>query len=125
MQAVFKRFGTSSWASGPARGTHVTEVERRALAYGLPPVVWPDPFPGNTLLAMRAATYAAEAGVAKGFASWAFREAFAAGQDLSKLENVLGAAGVRGVPTLVMGKGVFFGDDQLEAAADYVARSGG
>ena len=40
------------------------EVERRAADYGLPPMRWPDPWPGNMLSAMRAATYAAQIGKA-------------------------------------------------------------
>ncbi len=47
-------------ATGRAAG--LAEVERRAQAYGLPPIRWPDPFPGNMLFAMRAATFAKEIG---------------------------------------------------------------
>ena len=47
-------------------------------AYGLPPIRWPEPFPGNTLVAMRAATYAKEIGRAVAFSLAAFRQAFAA-----------------------------------------------
>ena len=52
---LFKRFGRDSWARGEGRDQGMREVERRASAYGLPPIKWPEPFPGNTLLAMRAA----------------------------------------------------------------------
>jgi 2-hydroxychromene-2-carboxylate isomerase len=89
---LFKRFGRDSWANGPERDAGIAEVERRAAAYGLPPLRWPDPFPGNTLTAMRAATFAKQTGRTVSFALAAFRQAFAAGRDLSETDNVLLAA---------------------------------
>jgi 2-hydroxychromene-2-carboxylate isomerase len=58
----------------------------------LPPLVWPDPFPGNSLFAMRVATFAKQTGRTVSFALAGFRQAFAAGRDLSDPENVLIAA---------------------------------
>lgn len=146
---LFKRFGRDSWGNGPGREEGIAEVERRAAAYGLAPLAWPDPWPGNTLFAMRAATFAKQTGRTVSFALAAFRQAFAAGRDLSDPENVLiagaatelhprallkatetqgvkqalheateGAAelGVVGVPSLVVGTEVFWGDDRLEEA---------
>jgi 2-hydroxychromene-2-carboxylate isomerase len=148
--ALFKRFGRDSWARGDGRADGMREVERRASAYGLPPLDWPEPFPGNTLAAMRAAIYAKEIGRAPSFSLAAFRQAFAAGRDLTEPDNVLLAAaaaemhpravlsaierdsvkrklreateragdkGVRGVPAIVIGERVFWGDDRLEEAA--------
>jgi 2-hydroxychromene-2-carboxylate isomerase len=89
---LFKRFGRDSWANGPDRAEGMAEVERRAAVYGLQPIRWPEPFPGNTLLAMRAATYAKQAGRVVAFSLAAFRQAFAAGRDLSDQDNVLLAA---------------------------------
>jgi 2-hydroxychromene-2-carboxylate isomerase len=89
---LFKRFGRDSWARGEGRDQGMREVERRASAYGLPPINWPQPFPGNTLLAMRAATYAKEIGRGVSFSLAAFRQAFAAGRDLTEPDNVLLAA---------------------------------
>ena len=91
---LFKRFGRSSWAQGSAdqRGEGIAEVERRATEYGLPPLVWPEPWPGNTLQAMRAAIFAKQAGRTVSYALAAFRQAFAGGADLSELDNVLVAA---------------------------------
>ena len=89
---LFKRFGRDSWARGEGRDQGMREVERRASAYGLPPINWPEPFPGNTLLAMRAATYAKEIGRGVSFSLAAFRQAFAAGRDLTERDNVLLAA---------------------------------
>jgi 2-hydroxychromene-2-carboxylate isomerase len=147
--ALFGRFGRSSWAEGPGREAGIAEVERRASAYGLPPIRWPEPFPGNTLAAMRAAIYAEQTGRTVAFALAAFRQAFSAGRDLTDPDNVLIAAaacelhptavlkaidttgvksalrdateeagdlGVRGVPSLVVGAEVFWGDDRIEDA---------
>jgi 2-hydroxychromene-2-carboxylate isomerase len=90
--ALFRLHGRDSWASGPEREAGMREVERRAGEYGLPPVKWPDPWPGNTLFAMRAATFATQIGKAVSFAQAAFRQAFAGGRDLSVPDNVLIAA---------------------------------
>jgi 2-hydroxychromene-2-carboxylate isomerase len=89
---LFKRFGRDSWANGPEREEGMAEVGRRASAYGLPPISWPDPWPGNTLGAMRVATFAKQTGRTVSFALAAFRQAFVAGRDLSQLDNVLIAA---------------------------------
>lgn len=148
---LFKHFGRDSWANGPGRETGVAEVERRAALYGLPPLAWPDPWPGNTLFAMRVATFAKQTGRTVSFSLAAFRQAFVAGRDLSEPDNVLVAAaacelhpkallkavqtevvkgalreateraaalGVCGVPTLLVGEEVFWGDERL---ADAVA----
>lgn len=89
---LFQRFGRESWANGPRREEGIAEVERRAAAYGLPPLAWPEPWPGNTLFAMRAATFAKQTGRTVSFALAAFRQAFAAGRDLTEPENVMIAA---------------------------------
>ena len=44
---LFKRFDRGSWGLTAARDTGMREIERRAQAYGLPPMRWPDPWPGN------------------------------------------------------------------------------
>lgn len=152
---LFQRFGRDSWANGPGRKEGIAEVERRAAAYGLQRPVWPEPWPGNTLFAMRAATFAKQTGRTVSFALAAFRQAFAAGRDLSEHDNVLIAAaacelhpnallkaagtesvkgalreateraaelGVSGVPSLVVGGEVFWGDDRVEEAVE-VAKS--
>lgn len=153
---LFRRFGRGSWAETPARGEGVAEIERRAAAYGLPPLAWPKPWPNNGLVAMRAATYAKQTGRTIAFSLAAFRQAFAAGRDLSDADNVMiaGAAcemhprallkavetnvvksalreetdragdlGVEGVPAVVVGDGVFWGDDRLEDAVAAAARA--
>jgi 2-hydroxychromene-2-carboxylate isomerase len=68
------------------------EVERRARELGLQQVRWPEPFPFDSALAMRAATYAKSIGRAVAFAQAAFRQAFAGGRSLAAPDNVLIAA---------------------------------
>jgi 2-hydroxychromene-2-carboxylate isomerase len=89
---LFRHFERDSWSKGPERADGIAEVERRAAAYGLPPLAWPEPWPGNTLMAMRAATFAKQTGRTVSFALAAFRQAFAAGRDLTEPDNVLIAA---------------------------------
>lgn len=85
---LFGHFGRDSWGNGPEREAGMAEVERRAAAYGLPPIQWPEPWPGNTLTAMRAATFAKQTGRAVSFSLAGFRQAFAAGRDLTDPDNV-------------------------------------
>jgi 2-hydroxychromene-2-carboxylate isomerase len=68
------------------------EVERRAGELGLQPLRWPEPFPFDSALAMRVATYARSIGRAVPFAQAAFRQAFAGGRALDEEDNVLIAA---------------------------------
>jgi 2-hydroxychromene-2-carboxylate isomerase len=89
---LFQRFGRESWANGPGRDEGIAEVERRARELSLAPLVWPEPWPGNMLFAMRVATFAKQTGRTVSFALAAFRQAFAAGRDLSEHDNVLIAA---------------------------------
>jgi 2-hydroxychromene-2-carboxylate isomerase len=96
---LFKLNGRSSWGNAGAkrRRDGIAEVERRAAAYGLPPVRWPDPWPGNMLTAMRAATFAGQRGRGVDFALAAFRRAFAAGEDLGSSEPLAAAAADAGL----------------------------
>lgn len=90
--AIFRARGYGSWSESDRREDGIAEVERRARERGLPDIRWPDPWPGNTLTAMRAATFAQQTGRAVAFALAAFRQAFAGGRDLSDVDNVLLAA---------------------------------
>jgi 2-hydroxychromene-2-carboxylate isomerase len=92
--ALFKLTGRSSWSLGDERrrAAGMAEVERRARAYGLPPLRWPNPWPGNYLTAMRAAVYAQRVGRLREFARSAYAAGFQRGQDLSVVANVLAAA---------------------------------
>ena len=87
--ALFKIHDRDSWANGPGRREGMQEVERRAAEYGLPEIRWPEPWPGNTLTAMRAATFAKQIGKVVSFSLAAFRQAYAAGRDLSDPDNVM------------------------------------
>jgi 2-hydroxychromene-2-carboxylate isomerase len=152
---IWKETGGRSWATTDKREEGIAEIERRAGRYGLLPLRWPDGWPNNTLTAMRAATFAQQTGRAVAFSLAAFRQAFAAGKDLSDIDNVLIAAaacelhptavlkgiemqstkdrlremtreayerGVRGVPTVVVGGELFWGDERLEDAAAALQR---
>ena len=54
---LFKLTGRSSWALGDyrRRESGMAEIERRTRTYRLPPMRWPDPWPGDYLQAMRGA----------------------------------------------------------------------
>lgn len=147
---LFQRFGRGSWARTDGREEGMREVERRAQAYGLPPIRWPESWPGSYLFAMRVATFATEIGRGVSLPLAAFRQHFAAGRDLSQPDNVLiaaasaelhpralttavgrdsikralreatdaaGDAGVRGVPSVLVGGEVYWGDERLAEAA--------
>jgi 2-hydroxychromene-2-carboxylate isomerase len=68
------------------------EIARRAEDLGLQPLRWPDPFPFDSALAMRVATYAKSIGRIVPFAQAAFRQAFAGARNLEQPDNVLIAA---------------------------------
>jgi 2-hydroxychromene-2-carboxylate isomerase len=85
---LFRRFERGSWAETPARAEGMAEIERRAAEQGLPPIAWPKPWPNNGLVAMRAATFAKQTGRTIAFSLAAFRQAFAAGRDLTDADNV-------------------------------------
>jgi 2-hydroxychromene-2-carboxylate isomerase len=91
---LFKLAGRSSWALGDyrRRQSGMAEIERRARGYGLPPVRWPDPWPTNYLLAMRATTFAFALGRGRQFTMQAFRAAFQGGRDLSIAGHVFEVA---------------------------------
>jgi 2-hydroxychromene-2-carboxylate isomerase len=96
---LFKATGRSSWARGDAerRETGIADIQARAARYGLPPLRWPEPWPGDYLTAMRAATWAQTQGAAKPFALAAARRAFVEGRDLSLTEEVLAALEAAGL----------------------------
>ena len=111
---LFARFDRDSWGNGPDREEGLREVERRASAYGLPPIAWPDPFPGNTLYAMRVATFAKEIGRAVSFSLAGFRQAFAGGRDLTEPDNVMIAAAASEMHPRAIGVAV--GRDSVKGA---------
>lgn len=96
---LFRLTGRSSWALGDyqRRQAGMADIERRALAYGLPPMRWPDPWPADYLTAMRATTYAFSIGRGRDFTMRAYRDAFQRGSELSVAENVLQSAARAGL----------------------------
>ena len=103
------------------------DVERRAAALGLMALRWPEPFPADTQWAMLAATYAKAIGRGVAFSLAAFRQAFAAGRDLSRRENVLIAAAACEMHPVALIKGAELAstaraleDNNARAAADGV-----
>src|SRR5271165_7418976 len=108
--------------SPPAR----SQLERRALELGLQPLRWPDPFPFDSSLAMRVATYAKSIGRAVPFAQAAFRQAFAGGHSLEDPDHVLiAAAACEMHPAAVLrGAGLRAVEQQLAAATNAAAGIG-
>jgi 2-hydroxychromene-2-carboxylate isomerase len=89
---IWKETGGRSWGTTDEREEGMAEIERRAAECGLLPVRWPEGWPNNTLKAMRAAIFAQQTGRTVAYSLAAFRQAFAAGRDLSDVDNVLIAA---------------------------------
>jgi 2-hydroxychromene-2-carboxylate isomerase len=96
---LFRLTGRSSWALGDHRRRQagMADIERRALAYGLEPMRWPDPWPADYLTAMRATTYAFSVGRGREFTMQAYRDAFQRGAELSVAETVLESAARAGL----------------------------
>jgi 2-hydroxychromene-2-carboxylate isomerase len=90
---LFRLTGRSSWALGDYRRRELgmAEIEHRARAHDLPPMRWPDPWPTDYLVAMRATTYAFAVGRGRDFALQAFRDAFQRGVQLQMEAHVLDA----------------------------------
>ena len=139
---IFKATGRGSWAETDARADGIAEIERRALSRGLPPLRWPEHWPNDGLHVMRVAAHADS----RKFALAAFRAQFNGGRALSDPATVAAVAeqvgiepveakqrlrentdralelGVIGVPSVVVGGEVFWGDDRLDEAAVASAR---
>ena len=94
---MFAARGFGSWAVTERELTGIEEVERRAARYGLPAVRWPEPWPGNMLLAMRCAVAAWRRGAGRAFLLAALRLGFVDGRDLSDRAAVADAASAAGI----------------------------
>jgi len=114
--ALFGLAGRSSWSLGDERRRRagIAEVERRARAYGLPALVWPEPWPADYLLAMRAATFARACGRGREFARQALRDAFQRGRQLGEPANVWHAAAQAGLDPAEVERAV--GEPELKHA---------
>jgi len=84
--------GFGAWRCAREREIELAHLEREAARHGLQPIRWPQELPLDSGFAMRVATYAASIGRGVAFAQAAFRQAYAAGRDLSVPDNVLIAA---------------------------------
>ena len=100
----------------------VAEIERRAAERGLPAPRWVEGWPHATysLLPLRAAIFAQQAGRAVSFSLAAFRQFFAAGRTLAELDNVLIAAAASELHPRAVTKGIESKSvkDALRAATD-------
>lgn len=117
---IWQQTGGGSWSQTGTRDAGMAEVERRAREYGLLEVRWPAQWPTSSLVAMRAATFAQQAGRAVAFSLAAFRQAFCAGRDLADPDNVLIAAAACELHPNAIAKGVESRSvkDRLRAATD-------
>ena len=72
----------------------LAEIKRRAAERGMPEVIYPKGWPveNYSLNPIRAAIYAKESGRVVSFSLATFRQVFAAGRDMSDVDNVLIAA---------------------------------
>jgi 2-hydroxychromene-2-carboxylate isomerase len=102
------------------------EIERGARALGLQPLQWPNPFPFDSALSMRVATYARSIGRTVPFAQAAFRQAFAGGHNLEQIDFVLIAAAACEMHPAAVLKGAELRSvrEQLSAATALAAQAG-
>lgn len=91
---MLKRSGRRPWSFEEDRRAHFEEIARRASKRGLPELVYPEGWPieNYSLNPVRAAVYAKESGRVVSFSLACFRQVFAAGRDMSDVDNVLVAA---------------------------------
>ena len=118
--------GPQPWWAGDGREAGMAEVERRAAAQRIPPLRWPEDWPGDGELVMLAATFAKRSGRAVAFSLAAFRQQFAAGRSMSEPDNVLIAAAACELHPRAVLKGVETRSvrDELEAATTAAAEAG-
>jgi 2-hydroxychromene-2-carboxylate isomerase len=106
---ILKVTGRRPWSfDEPSQSDGKAEIERRCSERGLPAPRWIDGWPVGTysLLPLRAAVFAQQAGRAVSFSLAAFRQFFAAGRTLSELDNVLIAAAASELHPRAVTKGI-------------------
>jgi 2-hydroxychromene-2-carboxylate isomerase len=121
---VVKATGRRPWSISPEGPdpTHLEEIQRRAWERGLPKIVYPKGWPleNYSLNPTRAAIYAKESGRVVSFSLACFRQVFAAGRDMSDVDNVLIAAAACELHPNAVLKGIETKavKDELRAATD-------
>ena len=119
---ILKATGRRPWSFEEDRRVDLTEIQRRADERGLPKVVYPEGWPidNYSLNPVRAAVFAKETGRVVSFSLACFRQVFAAGRDMSDVENVLIAAAACELHPNAVLKGIETQSvkDRLRAATD-------
>jgi 2-hydroxychromene-2-carboxylate isomerase len=127
---VLKAVGRLPWSMQPGgpEPEHLAEIRRRADERGLPEVVYPPGWPVDnySLNPTRAAIYAKESGRVVSFSLACFRQVFAAGRDMSDVDNVLIAAAACELHPNAVLKGIETQSvkDKLRAATDEALERG-
>jgi 2-hydroxychromene-2-carboxylate isomerase len=121
---VLRQSGRRPWSMQPEGPDpkHLAEIQRRASERGLPEVRYPRGWPveNYSLNPTRAAIYAKESGRVVSFTLACFRQVFAAGRDMSDVDNVLLAAAACELHPNAVLKGIATGSvkDRLRTATD-------
>jgi 2-hydroxychromene-2-carboxylate isomerase len=125
---VLKETGRRPWSYEDDKSADLAEIQRRASERGLPEVRYPDGWPiqNYSLNPVRAAIYAKESGRVVSFSLACFRQVFAAGRDMSDMDNVLVAAAACELHPSAVLKGIETQSvkDRLRAATDEALRLG-
>jgi 2-hydroxychromene-2-carboxylate isomerase len=123
--------GLAAGEVGPFRcaaeiDAYFEDIRRRAEAHELMALRPPPDFPPDTTFAMLAATYAKQIGKVVAFSLAAFRQAFAAGRDLSERDSVFiaGAAAEIHPTALAKGAGLRGTAERLRVATAEAAAAG-
>jgi 2-hydroxychromene-2-carboxylate isomerase len=121
---VIQAIGKVPWSMQPdgPNPADLEEIQRRAAKRGLPEVRYPRGWPveSYSLNPARAAVYAKESGKVVSFTLACFRQVFAAGRDMSHVDNVLVAAAACELHPNAVLKGIETKSvkDKLRAATD-------
>lgn len=127
---LLRETGKTPWSLQPGGPdpADLAEITRRAAERGLPEVRYAEGWPDEnySLLPLRAATYAKQSGRVVSFSLAAFRQSFAAGRDLSDIDNVLLAAAACELHPKAVVKGIEGRQvkDQLKQATDEAVELG-
>ncbi len=127
---LLRKTGRRPWSLPPEGPDpeHLAEVQRRADERGLPEVIYPEGWPieNYSLNPIRAAVYAKESGRVVSFTLACFRQVFAAGRDMSDVDNVLVAAAACELHPNAVLKGIETKSvkDRLRAATDEALERG-